>query len=453
MKSFTYHRGGFARKPLIGALVAVWGLASALPAQAETEIEVLKRELAEQRVQLAEQRGLIQNLMAQQENQKKTVSSIEQKVAAAPVAAPVAPAAGSGSLLPKGMSIYGVLDGGVEHITNVKNGSATGSVTRMPGITGTVASRLGFKVSREIAPGINGIATLETGFNLDNGTLGQGGRVFGRQLYAGIDTAYGAFTIGRQYSMLIFAMDSDLLGPNIYALGSLDAYLPNARYDNSLAWKGKFGNVSLGATYSLARDSAGGAPGSGTCAGELPGAGSNSCRGWSAMAKYDAERFGVAAAVDEQKGGAGALVNFFNGSAPVAFTRAEDSDRRTHLGGYVKIGSGGKVGIGWLGRKVDVASGGIKSDAYYVEGAWQFNEKVSVDGGYHRITNKDQDRDADLVVLRGFYFVNKDFSPYLQFAHINNSDKAQYAVSVGAGVAPPAGGSQNSTMLGVRYRF
>jgi len=315
-----------------------------------------------------------------------------------------------------------------------------------------VASRLGFRASKELAPGVTCIATLETGFNLDNGTLGQGGRIFGRQLFAGIDTPYGAFTIGRQYSMLIYAMDSDLLGPNIYALGSLDAYLPNARY-NSLAWKGKFGNVSLGATYSLARDSAGGAPGSGTCAGELPGGGANACRGWSAMAKYDAERFGIAAAVDEQKGGTGALVNFFNGAAPLAFTRAEDSDRRSHLGAYVKLGTGGKVGLGWLGRKVDVAAGTIKSDAYYLEGAWQFNEKLSVDGGYHRITNKDQDRDADLLVLRGFYFLDKDFSPYVQVAHINNSDKAQYAVSVGAGVSPPAGGSQTSTMLGLRYRF
>lgn len=444
MKSFAQHRVGFVRKPLIGALIAIWGLAGALPAQAESEIEALKRELAEQRL-------LIQSLQAQQESQKKTVSRIEQQAATAPAPAP-APATAA-SVLPKGMTIYGVLDGGVEHITNVKNGSAEGSVTRVPGITGTVASRLGFRFAKELAPGVTGIATLETGFNLDNGTLGQGGRIFGRQLFAGIDTPYGAFTIGRQYSMLIYAMDSDLLGPNIYALGSLDAYLPNARYDNSLAWKGKFGNVSLGATYSLARDSAGGAPGSGTCAGELPGSGSNSCRGWSAMAKYDGERFGVAGAVDEQKGGAGALVNFFNGAAPVAFTRAEDSDRRSHLGAYVKIGSGGKVGIGWLGRKADVASGSIKSDAYYLEGAWQFNEKFSVDGGYHRITNKVQDRDANLVVLRGFYFLDKDFSPYVQVAHINNSANAQYAVSVGAGVSPPAGGSQTSTMLGLRYRF
>lgn len=427
-----------AAKPLVGALIAAFGLAGALPAHADSEVDALRRELAEQR-------QLIEKLMGQQESQKQAVSNIEQKVAAAPAAG--APA------LPQGVTVYGLLDGGVEHVTNVKNGATEGSVTRMPSITGTMASRLGFKASKQLAPGINGIATLETGFNFDSGTLGQGGRIFGRQLYAGVDTAYGAFTIGRQYSMLVFAMDSDLLGPNIYALGSLDAYLPNARYDNALAWRGKFGKASFGANYSLARDNAGGVPGSGTCAGELPGAGSSACRGWSAMARYDAERFGVAAALDEQKGGAGALVNFFNGAAPLAFTRAEDTDRRSHLGGYFKFGDGGKIGIGWLGRKAELASGTVKSDAYYVEGAWRLNEKISFDGGYHRITNKDQDRDADLYVLRAFYFVDKDFTPYFQLAHIKNSAKAQYAASVGAGIAPPPGGAQTAAMLGLRYRF
>lgn len=439
-------RPSSAAKPIVGALIAAFGLAGALPAHADSEVDALRRELAEQR-------QLIQKLLGQQESQQRAVSNIEQKVAAAPAA----PAA-TGSALPQGMSIYGVLDGGVERITDVKNGTVQGSVTRMPNITGTVASRLGFKVNKELVPGINGVAVLETGFNFDSGTLGQGGRLFGRQLYAGVDTAYGAFTMGRQYSMLVFAMDSDLLGPNIYALGSLDAYLPNARYDNALAWRGKFGKATFGATYSLARDSAGGAPGSGTCAGELPGAGSNACRGWSAMAKYDDARFGVAAAYDEQKGGAGALANFFNGAAPLAFTRTEDTDKRSHLGAYVNLGNanggaGGKVGLGWLGRKAELVSGTVKSDAYYLEGAWRFNETYTVEGGYHRITNKDQDRDADLYVLRAFYFVNKDFSPYFQLAHINNSAKAQYAASVGAGVAPPPGGSQTAVMLGLRYRF
>lgn len=441
------HRPRRVIKPLSAALIAAVGIGCTLPAHADSEIDALKRELAEQR-------ALIQRLLSQQQSQDQAVTRIEQKVAAAPVAAP---AAAPTSALPKGVTIYGVLDGGVERISNVADSTPgstkTGSLTRVPSITGTLASRLGFRFSKAITPDVNAIATLETGFNLDDGSLGQGGRIFGRQLFAGVETPYGTFTLGRQYSMLIYAMDADLLGPNIYALGSLDAYLPNARYDNALAWRGKFGPVALGATYSLARDTKGGAPGSGTCAGENPVADSNACRGWSAMAKYEGKGFGLSAAIDEQRGGTGATAFFFNGAAPIAFTDGGDTDRRIHLGAHVAVGSGGKVGIGWLGRKVDTQTTDVSSDTYFLEGSWRFGEKYMVDGGFHHISNDDQDRDADLFVLRGFYFVDKDFSPYVQVARINNSANARYAASVGAGVAPPAGGSQTATMVGLRYRF
>lgn len=427
------------RRPLSLALIGALGLGASVPAFAETEIEALRRELAEQK-------ALIQSILAERKADKAAAAS-------APVAV-AAPAARSGSALAAlpPVTFYGVLDGGVEHITNIQNGTNKGSLTRVPSITGTVASRVGLRAGKEIADGYKLIATAEAGFNMDDGSLGQGGRIFGRQLFAGVDTPYGAFTFGRQYSMLLYGIgDSDLLGPNIYAMGSLDAYLPNARYDNSIAWKGTFSKLSLGATYSTGRDTKGSTPASGTCAGEIAGA-SQTCKGWSAMAKYDDAAFGVAAAIDVQHGGTGATASFFNGSAPVAFTAPGDTDTRTALGGYVKLGPG-KIGLGWLGRKLDAAAGNVESDTYYLEGAYPLTTRISLDGGIHRILNKDQDRNATLTVLRGFYNFDKDFSTYLQLGHIDNSAKAAYAVSVGAGISPPAGGSQTATMLGLRYRF
>lgn len=401
------------------------GLMAAWPAFAQTDIEALGREVAEQK-------QVIQRLVAEQEAQKAAAAK-----------------AGGGA---PGVTIYGTLDGGVERITNVQSGTNRGSVTRMPSITGTVASRLGFRVGKELSPGIKGVATLETGLNLDDGSLGQAGRIFGRQLFAGLETPYGRFTLGRQYSMLLQGLgDADFVGPNIYGLGSLDPYLPNARFDNSLAWFGKFSSVSLGATVSSGRDTKGGAPASGTCAGEVAGAKSN-CAGWSAMAKYDGASYGLSLAVDEQHGGPGATASFFNGAAALDFSRPGDTDRRATAGAYVKIGPA-KIGLGWLGRKLDVAAGEIESNAYYAEAAYQLNNKISFDGALQRMVNEDQDRDATLTLVRAFYHLDKDFATYLQLGHIKNSDQAKYAVSVGAGVAPPAGGSQTASMAGIRYRF
>jgi len=67
--------------------------------------------------------------------------------------------------------------------------------------------------------------------------------------------------------------------------------------------------------------------------------------------------------------------------------------------------------------------------------------------------NDDQDRDATLLVLRGLYKLDDNLTTYLQIGHISNSDDAQYAVSVGAGISPPPGGSQTTTMAGMRYTF
>jgi predicted porin len=334
----------------------------------------------------------------------------------------------------------------------------------MPSITGTVSSRFGVNVVKEVQPGYKAIATAEMGFNMDDGTLGQGGRGFGRQVFAGLDTPYGAVTIGRQYSMMLYALlGSDLIGPNLYSMGSLDPYLPNMRYDNSIAWRGKFSNFSVGALYSTGRSvvAAGGAPLAGNCPGET--ANSKACRGISLMTKYDDTNWGIAAAIDEQHGGVGTTtlggpqissdqVQFFNGSPQIAFIRPEDKDRRNTAGGYYKLGQA-KLGMGWLGRKVDALSGTTRSSLYYVSAAYTLDEKITLDAGWNRIKNADQDRSATLVVLRCFYNFDKSTATYVQLGHIANSAKAAYALSLGAGVAPPAGVGQTGTFIGMRYKF
>ncbi len=432
------------RQRLLAVAIAGVMAAAAAPAMADSEVDALKQELAAQR-------KLIEQLMAERAADKKAA-------AAAPAAAPVA-AAGTAVTSTPNVRIYGILDGGVEHITNVAVNGGSAGLTRMPSITATLPSRVGIAGTKDLGNGYKGIATAEIGFNTDDGTLGQGGRLFGRQLFAGVDTPIGAFTYGRQWSMLFYGMmGSDLIGPNVYALGSMDPYLASMRYDNSVAWRGTFGKFSAGALYSTGRavsgglitSSSSGAPGSGNCAGEV--AGSSQCRGWSAMLKYDDAAWGVSGTIDEQNGGTGATAFFFNGTAPIAFSRAEDRDRRSNLGGYVKFGPA-KVGAGWLGRKVDAASGTVKSDAYYLTALYAVNDKITIDGGWNRMTNKDQDRNANLYVIRGFYALGPGLSAYLQAGHIANSAKAAYALSVGPGVAPPAGGAQNGTMAGLRYMF
>jgi len=249
---------------------------------------------------------------------------------------------------------------------------------------------------------------------------------------------------------------SDMLSPNIYSLSSLDFYLPNARYDNSLAWKGKFDKLSLGVAYSFGRDVIGGTPGSGTCAGETADLShSSECDGWSAMARWDDATFGLAAAIDKLNGGPGATAFAPGGAAPVAFSNHGDSDTRISLGGYYKFGSA-KIGLGWLGREIDTVAGDVNVDAYYVNASYKVGP-YTVDGGVHKIQQTDiagVDRDAVLYVLRGMYKLDKGLDVYAQIGHIANDKTARYQVSLGGGsTPPPAGESQTGFMTGFRFMF
>lgn len=396
----------------------------------------------------------VQELRAMIGKLQKKIDNIEDSQKKAEVAAsPAAPAAAptAGNLLPQGLTIYGSLDSGVEMVTNV--GTTEKTLWRIPSTTGSGPSVVGLDFRRNVSPSISAIGKAEMGIYLDTGSSGQGSRLFGRQLYVGLDSQFGSITFGRQYSMLFYSLHgSDILGPNIYGLGSIDAYIPNARADNAVVWRAKFDKFSLGAHYSLGRDTAANAPASGTCAGE-DSADTSRCRGWSAMAKYDDPRFGVALAIDELKGGTGSQASFFNGAAPITLTSANDEDRRITANGYVRFGAL-KLGLGWLGRDVETTASKVSQDTTFVESEYVINSNWIVDGGIFHVSNDASNRKANLYSLRGTYKFDNQFSTYLTVGYMDNNSTAAYGVSGGgSGAAPIAGNSQVGTMAGVRYRF
>jgi len=100
------------------------------------------------------------------------------------------------------VSIYGVVDTG---ITRFDNGATT--TTRLDsGIQS--GSRIGFRGTEDLGGGLSAIFTLENGFNVDDGTLGQGNRLFGRQAFVGLSsTSLGALKFGRQYNPIRSAVE------------------------------------------------------------------------------------------------------------------------------------------------------------------------------------------------------------------------------------------------------
>jgi predicted porin len=364
-------------------------------------------------------------------------------------------AVAAGAAAQSSVTLYGIVDTGIEYVSHAN--AAGDRVFRMPAVTGEFPSRWGLRGSEDLGGGYSAVFTLESGFNVRDGSLGQGGRMFGRQAFVGIKSPYGTVQFGRQYTMTYLSlMSADIIGPDIYGMGSLDAYVPNARSDNTVSYIGAYRGVTLGAAYSFGRDAAGNnSPAQGSCAGSVPGH-ATECRDWSVMLKYDTPYFGAAASYEEQRGGTSAAANFFDGVTPTPLIDAADKDARTHVSAWAQY-AGAKIGVGWLGRRVVTDSPALpnaRSDLFFIGASYFVTPAFIVDGEVYRIVNADHDTRATMGTLRTTYQLSKRTAVYAQASYLGNSARARYSVSGGGGgTTPGAGMNQTGVMLGIRNSF
>jgi predicted porin len=355
------------------------------------------------------------------------------------------------------ITLYGIVDTGVEYIHNAN--PAGQSLVRMPPITGEFPSRWGLKGSEPLGDSYNAIFTLENGLNVGTGTLGQGGRLLGRQAFVGLDGPLGSLTFGRQYSMLLWAdYSADFIGANIYGTASLDNWLGLARVDNNVVYRKSFNGLSVGASYSFGRDASptGGSnvPGEGTCAGSIPG-NAAACREWSALLQYDGKNWGVATAYDRQNGGPGSAVNLFNGLTPLPMTDSGSRDSRLLVDGYLKFEKFMLSAI-WINRRIEVDSPAtldITSNQFVLEGQYKITSSLLIDSLAQRVVDRQQDTRATMEMTRVTYLLSERTAVYAQVAFLQNSRHAAYAVSAAAGSTPAKGMNQAAAMFGMRQSF
>lgn len=135
------------------------------------------------------------------------------------------------------VTMYGLLSEGVVYTSNAgghQQWRLASGVQQAPrwGITG----------KEDLGGGNRAIFTLENGFNLSNGTLGQGGRLFGRQAFVGLaNERLGQLTFGRQNNTM-----SQTLAPYMAAvqfatygspIGDNDNVFPTFRTNNTVQYK------------------------------------------------------------------------------------------------------------------------------------------------------------------------------------------------------------------------
>lgn len=339
------------------------------------------------------------------------------------------------------VQLYGTVDTGVEYLSNAN--AAGGSLLRMPTLSGTLPSNIGFRGAEDLGGGLRALFNLESGFAVDSGTLQQGARQFGRAAWVGLQGTYGTLMFGRMTNMTYIAgLRSNVLGPSIHTATNLDSYLPNARSDNAIGYLGKFGEFTVGATYSLGRDASGvsAGPSATNCPGELAN-NSRACRQYTAMLSYDTKRFGVAASFDRLYGGTAATGG--------GLTNPDFKDERSGANGYFFIDSL-KVGGGVVHRKTTTLTR-VGSNLSYLGVSYPFAPRWTVDLQAARLDISNSPNDSTMVVARTMYAFSPRTSTYASLGHINNGGTAAISLSAGGSVGP--GLDQNGLMIGLRHFF
>lgn len=211
------------------------------------------------------------------------------------VCASVLAAIGGAAHAQSSVTLYGVLDEGLSWVNNAAN--ASGGSSRLLKLDDGIddGNRFGFKGAEDLGAGYKAIFTLESGFGLGDGTISQGGALFGRQAFVGISkTDVGSFTMGRQYPFshdYLNRYSTGGLGPGnayTYHIDTLDL-LTSVRLDNSVKFDSvRMYGLKVGAMYAFSNQA-------GEFGGEAgPGNKNGSSRTYSFGADYRSGAFNMA---------------------------------------------------------------------------------------------------------------------------------------------------------------
>lgn len=160
------------------------------------------------------------------------------------------------------VTLYGILDEGMEFSSNAKNvvggvnvGGRQYFLDSTDGING---SRWGMKGSEDLGNGLKAIFTLESGINLNTGAFAQGSTPFGRQTFVGLSSdQFGTVTLGRQYdSVVTYVQPVSTLGyfgSTVFAHpGDLDNLNNSVRTNNTIKYGSvNYNGLTFGAELSL----------------------------------------------------------------------------------------------------------------------------------------------------------------------------------------------------------
>ncbi|CAG4889627.1 porin [Paraburkholderia saeva] len=283
------------------------------------------------------------------------------------------------------VTLYGLIDAGISYVNNARSGTSHDSLVKYDDGVAS-GSRWGLRGSEDLGGGLKALFVLESGFNSGNGTLGQGGALFGRQAFVGLSRdGMGSLTFGRQYSF-----STDYLGGN-YSTGSQTvagnyAYhindvdqLTSSRINNAVKFSSaNFAGLTFGALYGFSNSTSfAGAPATGTPAAPVAG----SSRAYSFGVNYANGPFGIGAAYTDIRYPSQAVPPFSTTLANVSTGTVRDL-RTYGAGGRYVIGAATLWAL-YTNTRFETLTGAATTFAAYEAGArYAFTPALTAGAGY-----------------------------------------------------------------------
>ncbi|HBK47315.1 MAG TPA: hypothetical protein DDZ67_12965 [Xanthomonadaceae bacterium] len=379
-----------------------------------------EQRLAQMQARMEQMERSLETLQQEREQMRAELQRLTQAPApqdTAASAATPAPAVAAATEPPL-VEIYGILD-----IFLSAGDYGDGIVTRLDS-SGARASRLGFKGGKALSDALTLEYVLEAGFNLDNGSMADPGRIFNRQSWVGLKTGYGSLRVGRMNTMQFImlgkydAMDATTQAS---ALLNLAPFVP--RYGNVVAYVSpKLADaVTLQAQYGLGEASDGSAKNA----------------NWHVSGEYEKGPVGLGATHEEIKDATGTVTT-----------------RYTLLGGSYDFGRFKLFG-GY--HTADVSDGSRDADTFSVSGLYRMTPTDWISLGYGAVKDHTGNgNDASQIGLLYQKFIKKSTVVYAGLSRIDNRNDASFTLNGSAVAGEPVaypGADPQAVQLGLRYSF
>ncbi|MBW0445486.1 porin [bacterium M00.F.Ca.ET.228.01.1.1] len=363
------------------------------------------------------------------------------------------------------VTLYGLIDESIQFAHNTVD--ATGANKNQVGlVAGNLqGSRWGLKGTEDLGGGLKAIFQLENGFDPNNGRLGQGSRMFGRQAYVGLTgDQWGTVTLGRQYDPLVDLVQpltaDNYFGSTFTTPGDVDNNDNSSRTNNAVKYTSPvWGGFQFEGMYAF-----------GGVAGQT-GAGQT----WSGAATYATGPFSIAAGyfraenphttVPTRTGWGSTSDGTFDNQINGAYAAAKSIGIASVAVQYVAGPFTANARYSNAQYKPDAQSGFGSTEKYNVAGAYlgyQATPALLVGVGYtYTKASGDASATYHQVSLGGDYNLSKRTDIYLvgAYQHASGDQRAANGALVSAGAAVgsysynSASSSQEVVSLGIRHKF